>query len=169
MKLIWVQLLNIKLLCSWNIVLVCLHMKLILQSIQFILLLLPVCLSLSIWELLGVYLIQKVSVMSLEVGASLLINSSGMWAYTLTIFSSEVHIVLIYQCWILSAIKAHSIMLITYRRETSHQRFILWHHIIDCLIDGNLLFHVVYYRIVFLLLRNALQSFLSVGVSLEWY
>ena len=169
MKLIWVQLLNIELLGTWNIILVCLHMKLILQSIEFILLLLPVCLPLSIWKLLGIHLIQEVTVMSLEVGASLLINSSGMWAYTLTIFSAEVHIVLIYQCWILSAIKAHSIMLVTNWRETSHKRFILAHYVIDRLIDWNLLFHVVYYRIVFLLLGYTLQSFLSISISLERY
>jgi hypothetical protein len=60
-------------------------------------------------------------------------------------------------------------MLVTNWRETSHKRFILAHNVIDCLIDWNLLFHIVYYRIVFLLLGYTLQSFLSISVSLERY
>lgn len=113
MNLIGVQLLNIKLLCLRSIVLISLHVKLIFQSIQFILLLLPISHSCAIWKLLGVYLIQKVSIVSLEVSASLLIYSSRMRTDTLTIFSIWVHIVLIYQCRILSAIKTHSIMLVS--------------------------------------------------------
>lgn len=134
MNLIGVQLLNIKLLCLRSIVLISLHMKLIFQSIQFILLLLPISHSCTIWKLLGVYLIQKVSIVSLEVSASLLIYSSRMRTDTLTIFSIWVHIVLIYQCRILSAIKTHSIMLVSNWRQTSHQCFVLRHNIVNCLI-----------------------------------
>jgi hypothetical protein len=60
-------------------------------------------------------------------------------------------------------------MLVTNWRETSHKRFILAHNVIDCLIDWNLLFHIVYYRIVFLLLGYTLQSFLSISISFKWY
>ena len=127
MKLIWIQLLHIKLLRRWHIVLISLHMKLILQSIQFILFLFPVGLSSSsIWELLGVNLVQKVTIMGVEVGSTLLVDSSRMRADTLTIFSAYVHVVLIYQCRILSAVKAHSIILLVANwRKTSHQSFIL--------------------------------------------
>jgi len=89
-------------------------MKLILQSIKFILLLLSVShLPFSIWELFGIHLIQEVSVIRIEILSSLLIYSSGMGTDTLTIFSAEVHIVLVYQCRILSAIEAHSIKLVS--------------------------------------------------------
>ena len=127
MKLIWIQLLHIKLLRGWHVVLVSLHMKLVLQSIQLILFLFPVGLSTSsIWKLLGVNLVQKVTIMGVEVGTTLLVDSSRMRTHTLTIFSAYVHVVLIYQCRILSAVKAHSIiLLVTNWRKTSHQSFIL--------------------------------------------
>ena len=105
--------------------------------------------------------------MSLEISASLLVDSSGMWTYTLTIFSAKVHVVLIYQCRILSAIKAHSIMLVTHRTQSSHQRFILRHHIIHCLINRYLLFHIVYYCIIFLFLGYTLQPFFPVSISFK--
>lgn len=128
----------------------------------------PIC-SLTIWKLFCIHLIQKISVMGVEIGTSLLINSSWMRTYALTIFSSEVHVILIYQCRVLSAIKTHSIKLVTNWWEASHQSFILRNYIINCLVYWYLLFHVINHGMVFLFLGNALKSFLSVCVSLKRY
>jgi len=57
--------------------------------------------------------------MSIEVGASLLLHPSRVWTHTRTIFSSVVHVVLKHEGWVLSAIKAHSVILVSNGRKSS--------------------------------------------------